>query len=50
MRHNLIVSAIDSILTVKRHWQADDGSFGSFATEAIQQRVRAGPIMIQKRK
>jgi hypothetical protein len=31
MRHHLIVSAIDSILVIKRHWQVDDGSFGSTA-------------------
>jgi hypothetical protein len=31
MRHHLIVGAIDSILVIKRHWQADDGSLGSKA-------------------
>jgi hypothetical protein len=25
MRHRLIVGAIDSIIVIKRHWQADDG-------------------------
>jgi hypothetical protein len=29
MRHHLIVGAIDSVLVIKRHWQAEDGSLGS---------------------
>jgi hypothetical protein len=28
-RHHLIVGAIDTVLVVKRHWQADDGRLGS---------------------
>jgi hypothetical protein len=31
MRHHLIVGAIDSILVIKRRWQADDGSLENSA-------------------
>jgi hypothetical protein len=42
LRHHLIVRAIDGILVIKRHWQADDGSLG--ANLPVPERGREGGI------